>query len=180
MKVYTKTGDQGQTSLFSGGRVAKTDARLEAYGTIDELNSILGLLRTESLPDEAGDEVENVQHCLFEISSKVADPDNRIEVDPQVWATARLESWIDKMSDHFPPLKSFILPGGTRSAALAHFARTVCRRAERRLIEADELFTCAPVGAVAYLNRLSDALFVLARFVNHHNGVTEPQWTSQS
>jgi len=177
MKVYTKTGDEGQTSLFSGGRVAKNDARLEAYGTIDELNASLGMLRAENLGEHAGHEIEYAQQCLFEISAKIADADDRIDADPQRWATLRLESWIDQMSDHLPPLTSFILPGGTQTAAIAHFARTVCRRAERRLIEADTLFTCAPEGGIAYLNRLSDALFVFARFVNHAQGVTESQWT---
>ena len=178
MKVYTKTGDSGETSLFSGGRVTKNDHRIEAYGTLDELNSLIGLLRAEPLPAGLDNQLDRVQRALFDIGAKVADAENRIQANQAAWRAEPLELWIDEMSRDLPSLKNFLLPGGSRGAALAHCARTVCRRAERNLITAHEVHSCSPEGALPYLNRLSDALFVAARFINLSNGVVEPLWSS--
>ncbi len=172
MKVYTKTGDRGETSLFSGGRVGKEHPRIEAYGTVDELNSILGLLSAEPLPNEVMDRIRVVQSVLFSIGSSLADPEAKLDQDGSAWAAEPLEGWIDAMDESLDELRAFILPGGCRGAALAHVARTVCRRAERRVLCLDG----AQPGVVAYLNRLSDALFVLARFLNARLGIADPEW----
>lgn len=173
MKVYTKTGDEGETSLFSGGRVGKDHPRIEAYGTIDELNSALGLLATEVLPDEVAGRLRTVQSALFAIGSTLADPETRLPPDESAWTVGPLEEWIDSMDESLDELRSFILPGGCRGAALAHVARTVCRRAERRVLSIVE---GTQPGIVPYLNRLSDALFVLARFLNARVGIADPEW----
>lgn len=172
MKIYTRTGDGGETSLFSGGRVGKAHPRIEAYGTLDELNSLLGLLRIEPLPEEADAPLVDVQQALFVIGGVLADPLGKFTPAPSAWDPGPLEAWIDCMDAELPPLRAFILPGGSRPAALAHVARTVCRRAERRVAVVDGV----PEGVVPYLNRLSDALFVLARFVNHRLGLADPEW----
>lgn len=172
MKVYTKTGDRGDTSLFSGGRVGKHHPRIEAYGTVDELNSLLGLLSTEDLPTEVVDRIRWIQSALFSIGASLADPKSKIEADPEAWATEELEDWIDSMDGSLDELRAFILPGGSREAALAHVARTVCRRAERRVLVIDRVED----GIVPFLNRLSDALFVLARYLNARRGLEDPQW----
>jgi cob(I)alamin adenosyltransferase len=175
MKVYTRTGDSGETSLFSGGRVAKDNPRIEAYGTVDELNSVLGLLLTEALPDASVEHLRAVQAVLFSIGGALADVEGRLPRDPEAWATGPLEAWIDAMDAELGELRSFILPGGCRGAALAHVARTVCRRAERRVL----LIPGAPPGIVPFLNRLSDALFVLARSLNARLGIADPEWRSR-
>jgi cob(I)alamin adenosyltransferase len=172
MKVYTRTGDGGETSLYSGGRVGKFDARIEAYGTVDELNSTLGLLLTESLPSEAAGRLREVQEALFAVGAALADPERKLEPDPEAWAPEPLEAWIDAMDDELAELRAFILPGGGRPAALAHVARTVCRRAERRVLAVGGVTP----GIVPFLNRLSDALFVLARFLNARAGIADPEW----
>ena len=137
MKVYTKTGDRGDTSLFSGGRVGKHHPRIEAYGTVDELNSLLGLLSTEDLPGDVVDRIRWIQSALFSVGASRADPKSKIEADPDAWTTDALEDWIDSMDGSLDELRAFILPGGSREAALAHVARTVCRRAERRVLAVD-------------------------------------------
>lgn len=172
MKVYTKTGDKGETSLFSGGRVAKDHPRIEAYGTIDELNSVLGLLLTTPLPDSIADRLRAIQSSLFAIGSVLADAQGKLDQDASAWATEPIESWIDAMDSELDQLRAFILPGGSQGAALAHLARTVCRRAERRVLAVEGI---AP-GIVAYLNRLSDAFFVVARSVNARLGIADPEW----
>ncbi len=177
MKVYTRTGDGGETSLFSGGRVAKDHHRLEAYGTLDELNSVLGVLRAEPLPDVVDHQLASVQETLFEIGSALADPELRLEHDHRVWAASPLERWIDTMDEHLEPLSNFILPGGSRGAGLAHVARTVCRRAERRVVTVEAAGETVPDGVGRYLNRLSDALFVVARFLNAGMGLADPVWS---
>ncbi len=176
MKVYTRTGDGGETSLFSGGRVAKDHQRIEAYGTLDEVNAVLGLLLVEPLPEGTVDHLRGVQDVLFALGSVLADPAGKLQVDGAVWDPADLEQWIDTMDVELEPLAAFIVPGGSRPAALAHLARTVCRRAERRAIAlGDEL----PGGVLAYLNRLSDALFVLGRYINARLGIADPIWTGR-
>lgn len=176
MKIYTRGGDRGKTSLLSGGRVDKDDQRLEAYGTIDELNAALGMLLCETLPDEVGGNIERIQASLFAIGGTLADAQAKFEHDQSAWDCAYLESWIDEMDLVLPELKRFILPGGCRAAAVAHLARTICRRAERRLHTVSSKGEPIPGGVVPYLNRLSDALFVLARFLNAKMGVAETEW----
>lgn len=177
MPIYTKRGDEGQTDLFSGERVSKTDPRIEAYGTVDELNCTVGLALS-GLPSSERDVTENlktIQNHLHVICANLAntkeDPDRPRIGDPHV---ERLEESIDRFQEELPPLQSFLLPGGTEAGAQLHVARSVCRRAERRVIGAvehgeDEI----DPGNVRYLNRLSDLLFVLARLVNVRGGETE-------
>jgi cob(I)alamin adenosyltransferase len=176
MKVYTRKGDTGETSLLSGGRVRKDDPRVEAYGTVDELGSLLGMLRSEVLPGGVEGHLVEIQRALFSIGAALADPDGKMEHDPGVWDASDLESWIDAMDEELEPLKAFILAGGSRAAAVSHVARTVCRRAERRVGALDDNVGGLPEGLLAYLNRLSDALFTLSRFVNARSGITETEW----
>lgn len=181
MKIYTKTGDTGETGLFAAGRVRKDDPRIEAYGSVDELNSFLGLARAEALPAEVDALVARIQNQLFELGAELATPDpakrgaDAISGDE----VAGLEAAIDAHEERLEPLKTFILPGGTPGAAALHVARSVCRRAERRTIAL--LNTpgedVSPL-AVVYLNRLSDLLFVLARYVNHQAGRGDVPWHS--
>jgi cob(I)alamin adenosyltransferase len=178
MKIYTKTGDRGDTSLFGGQRVPKDALRIEAYGTVDELNSVLGVVRAECQDPEVDGILGPIQERLFEIGADLATPRSierkvvrRIEEKDAV----PLEKVIDGLDAQLKPLKTFILPGGARVAAQLHHARTVCRRAERvvvRLSRNEEIGEAIPM----YLNRLSDMLFVLARFVNHRSGVAETRW----
>jgi cob(I)alamin adenosyltransferase len=136
MKIYTKTGDGGTTALLSGGRVGKNHPRLDSYGTLDELNSVIGLLRCEPLPDGVDAHLEAIQRALFSVGAALADPEGRYtQGTDSTWEVAPLEQWIDAMEEELPKLKRFILPGGSRAAALAHQARTVCRRGERRVAE---------------------------------------------
>lgn len=176
MKIYTRTGDAGETSLFSGGRVGKHDLRVEAYGTVDELNAVLGVLLAEPLPDGAAARLRSVQESLFAVGGALADPAAKLTHAPADWSSAPLEGWIDAMESELAPLERFILPGGSRAAAVAHLARTVCRRAERRVRALQEIPPGLPEGVLPFLNRLSDALFVLARFVNARLGVADPEW----
>ena len=176
MKVYTRTGDEGETSLLSGERVHKDHELVEAYGTVDELCSVLGVLRAETMPDGVGDRLVEIQNQLFAVGSALADPGRRLEHDPHSWEVDSLESWIDAMDAELTPLAAFILPAGSRAASLAHLARTVCRRAERRAPAASRLGNDLPPGLVPYLNRRSDALFVLARYLNSRAGVDETVW----
>ena len=181
MKIYTRTGDTGETALFDGRRVPKADLRVDAYGEIDELNAAIGLLLAEAGEVQEGVRamLERVQRDLFAVGGRLADPAKRIaeRVQKVVVGTAdveRLEGWIDTLEEELTPLRRFILPGGTRAAALAHQARTVCRRAERRmvLLGPDAL----EPELLAYVNRLSDFLFVLARALNRRAGVAESEW----
>jgi len=178
MKIYTKTGDDGTTALFAGGRVAKDDLRVEAYGTVDELNSTLGLIRTFELPEEIQVWLTDVQNTLFVIGADLATPLDstpswlvRLDESP----TAKLESWIDAMDEHLPKLTAFILPGGHPAAAHTHIARTIARRAERLCVSAHHITPINP-QVMIYLNRLSDFLFTLARRINQHFGVDDAQW----
>ena len=179
MKIYTKTGDTGETSLFDNTRVLKSDARVDAYGEVDELNACLGTVRAAGVHSEVASAIEQIQKDLFALGARLADPSARIadRVTKAAITDAdveRLELLIDRLESELPPLRRFILPGGSPSGAALHLARTVCRRAERRVVALgagrDE-----PI-VVMYLNRLSDLLFVMARAVNHRSGVPETEW----
>ena len=176
MKIYTRTGDLGETSLFGGARVAKNDPRIEAYGTVDELSSFLGVARAATLPAEIETMLDPVQRDLFDVGAHLASPGTSrfAGVDPQ--RVAELEAAIDAMERELAPLTNFILPGGTLAAAHLHVARTVCRRAERCVVALHD-DTDATRSTITYLNRLSDYLFVAARFANHRAGVTDVPWT---
>lgn len=167
-KIYTGGGDKGKTSLVGGFRVSKTHPRLEAYGTIDELNSFVGLLRAEIEDDSTNELLLFIQSKLFTIGSYLATDPTKTEYKIESHITedsiVRIEQAIDVLDSELPKMKAFVLPGGARSAALAHVCRTVCRRAERniyRLVESDEVEIEEPV--LIFMNRLSDFLFVLAR-----------------
>ena len=180
VKIYTRTGDRGQTSLLSGGRVAKNDARIEAYGTLDELSSVIGLLRCEAIGEEPGARLVAVQSSLLAIGAVLADREGRHGHDPTAWSVEPLERWIDSMEEGLPRLRSFVLPGGCRAAALCHLARTVCRRAERRVQTVAAGDNPPPEGILSFVNRLSDCLFVLARELNRQAGVADVTWPSGS
>ena len=181
MRIYTRTGDAGETGLFGGGRVPKDHARVQSYGDVDELNSAIGLVRATA-PERFSDPLlESIQRDLFALGGHLATPDpERVRqalakaslTDDRV---AVLERSIDEAEDQLPPLEAFVLPAGTPKAAVLHLARTVCRRAERSVVrlsheaEVPELF-------VTYLNRLSDLLFTLARLANHQAGVRDVRW----
>lgn len=178
MKIYTKTGDKGDTSLFGGQRVPKDALRIEAYGTIDELNSILGRVQAESSDKRISEIIATVQKELFALGADLATPRSAPSklvrrFEPKDAHT--LEKLIDGLESRVKPLKSFILPGGSTIAAQIHVARTVCRRAERavvRLSRNEDIGT----GIMVYLNRLSDLLFVLARYANQAAGIPETTW----
>lgn len=171
-KIYTRTGDTGETGLGDGSRVPKDSQRVHALGEIDELNSALGLLLAEELPAGIRAALAGIQHDLFDLGGEVCIPGHTGMSETQV---ASLETLLDDYNRELPPLKEFILPGGTRAASLAHLARTVCRRAERALVS---LARAEPVGTAArkYLNRLSDLLFVLGRVLNRAGGGSDVLW----
>ena len=178
MKIYTKTGDDGTTGLFGGGRVRKSSTRVEAYGTIDELNACIGLAATEPLREELFAGLAAIQSDLFTMGAELACVPGREEkLRLQLLGDAdveRLEALIDRMETDLAPLTTFVLPGGTRAAALLHLARTVCRRAERAILALDD--TPPRFTIVQYVNRLSDLLFVMARLANHHAGRPDVPW----
>jgi len=179
VKIYTKSGDTGETSLFDNSRVSKADARVDAYGEVDELNACLGTVRAAGVDRDIDDVLEAIQRDLFAVGARLADPSARIagRVTKAAVGDAdieRLERTIDQLEAELPALRRFILPGGAPAGALLHLSRTVCRRAERRVVG---LGSGAVEGAViVYLNRLSDLLFVMARAVNHRAGVPETEW----
>lgn len=174
-KIYTRTGDGGTTGLGDGTRVPKDSPRIEALGAVDELNSVIGLLLAEPLPAEVRQALIGVQHALFDLGGEVCIPGSSYLGAEQL---PRVEALLDQFNAHLPPLKEFILPGGSRAAALCHVARTVCRRAERSMITLASQETLEPLAQV-YLNRLSDLLFVLARVVNRADGRDDEQWRRQ-
>jgi cob(I)alamin adenosyltransferase len=181
MKIYTKTGDKGETGLFGGGRVSKDHPRVEAYGDVDELNAALGMARSVELMPRIDEVLVPVQRDLFSIGALLATP-NRDKVQQQLEKAridddriAQLERAIDDGDAELEPLTSFILPGGTPKSAALHVARTVCRRAERRVI-ALRHDVDVPAIVIRYLNRLSDLLFVLARVANRRAGAGEVTW----
>ena len=164
--IYTKTGDKGETSLANGQRVAKTDARIEAYGTVDELNSWIGLLRVAV--SEAQTELEWIQNKLFNLGAELSEAPGEWIVEADV---KQLEVWIDAMQAVVPKQRAFLLPGGSEGVCRSHVCRTICRRAERRMIEAK-----ASAVALQFVNRLSDYLFVLARYLAYKSGEEEIMW----
>ena len=178
MKIYTKTGDQGMTSLFGGKRVSKADLRIETYGTVDELNSWVGLLRDQEVNHSRREILLMIQDRLFTVGSMLATEPGNTKVKIPVLSESDvvvLENEIDEMDNALPPMRSFVLPGGHTAVSFAHITRTVCRRAERLVIALNET---EPVDAlvIVYLNRLSDYLFVLARKMSNELNVEEAPW----
>lgn len=179
MKIYTRTGDRGETGLFDGTRVPKSDARVDAYGEVDELNALLGVVRSAGVAPDIDAALVQLQRDLFAVGARLADPKERIagrvtKASVSAEDVTRLENWIDRFEEELPPLRRFILPGGSSAGATLHFARTVCRRAERRIVGLGE-GAVEPV-LITYVNRLSDLLFVLARVANKRVGVAETEW----
>jgi cob(I)alamin adenosyltransferase len=184
MKIYTKSGDGGQTGLFGGPRVWKDDPRIDAYGTVDELNAALGLVRCESLADEVETLLREIQSDLFDIGAELATPDPGVKgvAFERPDRVESLELAIDRYDDLMPPLQNFILPAGTRAASTLHMARTICRRAERRLVSLIRNAENQKTSQIAleYLNRLGDLLFVLARHNNQTAGLPELAWRGRA
>jgi cob(I)alamin adenosyltransferase len=179
MKIYTKTGDGGTTGLLGPGRVSKDSARIEAYGTVDELNAALGVARAEGLRPEIDTMLSQIQSDLFALGAALADPDPAGSFFSAITNEhiSKLENLIDALQAKLPPLDQFILPGGTRQAAYLHLARTICRRAERRVVSLmGEESQRVATSSLVYLNRLSDLLFVMARAANHDAGVADVVW----
>lgn len=178
MKIYTRTGDKGETSLWGGTRVPKNHLKIEAYGTIDELNSFLGLLVSHNIDQGYKEQLISIQENLFTIGAILAaEPDKaklKVPVFDSVLVT-QIENWIDEMDLTLPELHSFILPGGSKEASFCHVARCVCRRAERQVVSLD-LKTDTGNLIITYLNRLSDYLFVLARKLSQDKGIPENLW----
>lgn len=178
VKIYTRTGDTGDTALFDNSRVSKADPRVDAYGEVDEVNAWLGLVRSAGLPSDLEPAVIHIQRDLFAVGAQLADPAEKLAdrvtkafiTDADV---ARLEDLIDTLEQELPPLTRFILAGGNAAGSTLHLARTVCRRAERRIVA---LLPPADPLLIRYVNRLSDLLFVLARVVNHRAGQPETEW----
>jgi cob(I)alamin adenosyltransferase len=182
VKIYTKTGDTGETGLFDGSRVSKHSPRVEAYGDVDELNALLGLVLSFIREDEALCAcLLTIQRDLFVVGAHLADPAARVETKRGNKArlsedkVTQLEHWIDQFEDELPPLRQFILPGGSKGGATLHHARTVCRRAERRIVELSH-HTEVPTLLITYMNRLSDFLFVAARLENLRRNRPEIPW----
>jgi cob(I)alamin adenosyltransferase len=181
MKIYTRTGDQGETGLFGGGRVPKDHERVGAYGDVDELNAVIGVARAAN-PDAAFDPLlETVQSDLFSIGGYLATPDPaKVEAalakaDLPPTRIGEFEAAMDAADAELPPLRAFVLPAGTAQAAALHHARTVCRRAERSVVHLSHSAAVPPL-LITYLNRLSDLLFTLARLANHRSGVADKTW----
>ena len=179
MKIYTRTGDNGETSLFDGRRVSKSALRVDAYGEVDELSAAIGVAMASGVPPDIGEMLQAIARDLFAVGGRLADPEHKVAARVQKIAVGeagvgRLEQWIDRLETELPPLRRFILPGGSPAGAALHLARTVCRRAERRItaLGPDEV----EADLRAYVNRLSDFLFVAARAVNHRAGAPELEW----
>ena len=181
VKIYTKAGDDGKTGLFHGPRVSKDDARIEAYGTVDELSSVLGMTRSAGLPDAVDPILEQIQHRLFSLGAELATPDPAQHGTSLLNATDTdwVEETIDRFDGQLEPLKTFILPGGTAASAALHHARVVCRRAERRVVTLSRA-TEISADVLTYLNRVGDLLFVLARYANFASGSPDVAWQRSS
>ncbi|OMG69915.1 cob(I)yrinic acid a,c-diamide adenosyltransferase [Burkholderia ubonensis] len=171
-KIATRTGDDGTTGLGDGRRVGKDDVRIAAIGDVDELNSTIGVLLAETLPDDVRAALVTIQHDLFDLGGELCIPGHTVLGDAHL---ARLDQWLADYNATLPPLKEFILPGGSRSAALAHVCRTVCRRAERAIVALGRVETLQETPR-RYVNRLSDLLFVLARVLNRADGGADVLW----
>lgn len=181
MKIYTKSGDKGETGLFGGERVSKDSLRIEAYGTVDELNSFIGLALNEVNDTQVKNLLEKIQNLLFELGSDLSAPDNETNKKHNIPRITKshyeeIEKEIDKFDSQLEELRNFILPGGSKSAAVLHICRTICRRAERRVVA---LQNAVNIGndIVIFLNRLSDLFFVLARYENKVSGIPDMKWT---
>jgi len=182
-KIYTKTGDKGATSLIGGVRVLKSHIRIESYGTVDELNSYLGMVNDSCGNAEIGEWLREIQDRLFTLGAEMATtPDKEVKMklpDLHDADVTWLEERIDKMNEVLPEMRSFILPGGNLTASTCHVARCVCRRAERLCVGMQQQEEYVPDLIVRYLNRLSDFLFVLARYISHINGAEELPWRAR-
>ena len=180
VKIYTKTGDRGETAFLNGQRISKADPRVVAYGEVDELGAWLGVARAEqNLDPDLIEMLTAIQRDLFSVGARLADPTTRLagKVTKVVMgddSVRKLEAWIDRFDAELPPLRQFILAGGTRAGAALHLARAVCRRAERGIVSLGA--ESVHPAILAYINRLSDLLFVMARVVNHRAGVSEIEW----
>ena len=171
-RIYTRTGDNGTTGLGDGSRTDKDSLRVEAFGSVDELNSVVGMLATHEIPAPVTGELVKIQNDLFDIGGELCIPGHSVVTDEQV---ERLERLLDALNEDLQPLKEFILPGGTPAAAVCHLARTVCRRAERRVVSLAREESISEPG-LRYLNRLSDLLFVMARSLNRTANVDDVLW----
>lgn len=181
MKIYTRTGDQGSTSLFGNQRVPKCDLRIRAYGTIDELNAVLGIARAQRLPAQLDTVIQRLQNQLFDLGAELASPDPEKHSTDflQEAVIAEQEAWMDAFEQQLPPLNNFILSGGTQAAATLHLARCVCRRAEREIVELSQTAAVRDL-ALKYVNRTSDLLFMVARMANAEAGVVDVVWEKPS
>ena len=184
MKIYTKTGDKGETSLYGGTRVSKAAARVESYGTLDELNAFIGLAKAEISDEKVLNQLQKIQFDLFTVGSEAATPTdklllangkNRLDLMISEKEITELELWMDDFDAELEPLKFFILPSGGKAAATLHVCRTVCRRAERAMVFLNETEEVRP-ELIKYLNRLSDYLFILARYISKISGEKEDYW----
>jgi cob(I)alamin adenosyltransferase len=179
VKIYTRTGDSGETSLFDGTRVLKTDPRVAAYGDVDELQASLGIAAAAGLDGQLDEWTRALQRDLFALGARLADPSHKIaarvsKIEVTDDSVTRLEGWIDTLEAELPPLRHFILAGGSPAGAALHLSRTICRRAERAVLSLGAA-SVEPV-VIIYLNRLSDLLFVMARAANHRAGAPEIEW----
>lgn len=183
-KIYTKTGDKGETALYGGTRVSKASAKVEAYGTIDELNAFIGIAKSHIDDSDCLKQLAEIQYDLFTLGSEAATPidkvylangKSRLPVTIKEEDISKLEVWMDKMDESLEPLQFFILPGGGKAATFLHAARTICRRAERGMVFLNETEEMRP-ELIKYLNRLSDYLFVMARYVSMLNNEQEEYW----
>lgn len=186
MKIYTKTGDKGETSLYGGTRVSKAAARVESYGTLDELNAFIGLAKAEISDEKVLNQLQKIQFDLFTVGSEAATPTdklilangkNRQDLMISEEEISELEHWMDDLDAELEPLQFFILPSGGKAAASVHVCRTVCRRAERAMVHLNETEEVRP-ELIKYLNRLSDYLFILARYISKISGEKEEYWNS--
>lgn len=184
MKIYTKTGDKGTTSLYGGTRISKNNIRIHTYGEVDELNSYMGLIRSYNTQKEIDNQLQIIQNSLFDLGAELATPadkmilangKNRLTHLISEKSISQLEEWIDAMEKQLPSLTQFILPTGTVVTSTSHIARTICRRAERSIVSLNEVEDIRPIGQ-KYLNRLSDYLFVLARYFGNLAGEKETPW----
>lgn len=179
-RIYTRTGDSGETGLFGGGRVPKDNVRVEAYGAVDELNAVVGVAIAELTDDVTAGRLKRVQSDLFTLGAHLATPRAESRAASHLPPLpddrlAEMEQWIDECDEELPPLRVFILPGGGAAAAALHHARTVCRRAERRVVTLAREQE-VPGSVVVYLNRLSDLLFAFARLITHRTGMPDERW----